>query len=58
LTKSKRFVNDITGWQFVTMQGEMSTLLGREVDLCTSGFLSDYFREDVLRKAKVIYERV
>jgi predicted nucleotidyltransferase len=32
------------GWDFFLMQDELSTLLGREVDLNTPGFLSRYFR--------------
>ncbi len=48
----------IPGWEFVTMQEEISALFGRKVDLSTPGFLSDYFRDDVMRKARVIYERV
>ena len=38
------------------MQRELSTLLGRRVDLRTPNELSRYFREDVLRQAEVIYE--
>lgn len=38
------------------MQRELSTLLGRRVDLRTPNELSRYFREDVLRQAEVCYE--
>jgi len=34
---------------------EMRDLIGREVDLRTPLDLSRYFREDVLRKARVLY---
>jgi uncharacterized protein len=47
----------IPGWEFVTMQDELSEILGRDVDLNTIGFLSPYIREAVLREAQVIYER-
>jgi uncharacterized protein len=37
------------------MELELSSLLGRRVDLNTEGFLSHYFREDVLKEAEVQY---
>lgn len=40
------------------MQIELSQLLGREVDLRTPGFLSDYFRDEVLAEAEVQYDTV
>jgi predicted nucleotidyltransferase len=39
------------------MQVELSELFARHVDLKTPGFLSRYFRQDVLEQAQVIYER-
>lgn len=39
------------------MEEELSGLLGRKVDLNTPGFLSRYFRDEVLREAVVAYER-
>lgn len=45
------------GLAFFAMQDELSELLGRTVDLNTPGFLSRYFRDEVLRKAVVAYER-
>ncbi len=33
----------------------LSDLLGRKVDLNTAGFLSPYFREEVLREARTLY---
>lgn len=37
------------------MRDELEQLLGRDVDLLTEGFLSKYFRDDVLNEAKPIY---
>ncbi|MBC7809511.1 MAG: nucleotidyltransferase family protein [Burkholderiales bacterium] len=47
----------IPGWEFVTMQAELTELLGREVDLHTLASLNDHFRHKVLAGAQVIYER-
>ncbi|MCX5643251.1 MAG: nucleotidyltransferase family protein [Phycisphaerae bacterium] len=38
------------------MEIELSELLGRKVDLNTPGFLSDYFREEVLAEAEPQYD--
>jgi uncharacterized protein len=38
-------------FRLMHMQTQLSTLLGRRVDLNTPGFLSDRFRDDVLREA-------
>lgn len=46
----------IPGLKFFTMQEELSELLGRKVDLHTPGFLSPYFRDEVLAEAEVQYE--
>ena len=43
------------GLRFFTMEEELSGLLGRKADLNTSGFLSRYFLEEVLREAEVVY---
>ena len=43
------------GLAFITMQDELSELLGRSVDLNTPGCLSPYFRQDVLNEAEVLY---
>jgi predicted nucleotidyltransferase len=43
------------GMAFVRMQDELSTMLGHTVDLHTSGSLSKYFREQVLREAETLY---
>lgn len=39
----------------VRMESELSALLGRKVDLRTPGDLSGYFREEVVRSAKLQY---
>jgi hypothetical protein len=47
----------ISFFGFMTMQIELSKILGREVDLHTPGSLSRYFRQKVLEAAEVHYER-
>lgn len=37
------------------MEAELSALLARKVDLNTPGFLSRYFRDDVLARAVDLY---
>ena len=44
------------GLKFFTLQEELSRLLGRRVDLNTRGFLSRYFRDEVLAEAETIYD--
>ena len=44
------------GFGFYGIQEELSALLGRKVDLNTPGFLSKYFRDEVLREAEVLYD--
>lgn len=46
----------VPGLAFFGMQGELSELLGREVDLNTPGFLSRHFRDQVVRDAEVVYD--
>lgn len=43
------------GLEFFRMQEELSEILGREVDLSTPGFISKYFREQVLAEAEEVY---
>ena len=43
------------GLAFFAMQDELSDLLGHRVDLNTPGFLSRYFRDEVLAEADVLY---
>jgi len=45
----------VPGLAFFGMQDELSRLLGRNVDLNTPGFLSAYFRDEVLREAENVY---
>ncbi len=44
------------GLRFFGMEIELSEMLGRKVDLNTPGFLSDYFRDEVLAEAEVQYD--
>ena len=41
------------GLRFFGMEIELSEILGRKVDLNTPGFLSKYFRDEVLAEAEV-----
>jgi predicted nucleotidyltransferase len=43
------------GFEFFTMQDELSRIVGRKVDLNTPGFLSRYFRDKVMKEAQVQY---
>lgn len=43
------------GLAFFAIQEELSTVLGQKVDLNTEGFLSKYFRDEVLAEARNIY---
>lgn len=43
------------GLAIVTMEDELSTLLGRKVDLRTPEELSRHFREEVLAAAEVVF---
>jgi predicted nucleotidyltransferase len=42
---------------FAGMEIELSRLLKRKVDLNTPGFLSPYFRDEVLQEAEAAYEQ-
>ena len=46
----------VPGLAFFRLEIELSELLGRKVDLSTPGFLSDYFRDEVLAEAEVQYD--
>ena len=48
-------VGHVPGFAFFAVQDELSQLIGHEVDLNTPSFLSKYFREEVMREAKVYY---
>lgn len=43
------------GLRFFAMERELSDILGRKVDLNTPGFLSPYFRDEVLEEAEDVY---
>jgi hypothetical protein len=45
------------GLDFFGIQEELSALVGRQVDLHTPGFLSPYFRDEVLAEAVTQYEQ-
>ncbi|MBU4403507.1 MAG: nucleotidyltransferase domain-containing protein [Actinobacteria bacterium] len=45
----------VPGLDFFILEDELSQALGRKVDLSTPGFLSRYFRDDVMREAQEIY---
>ena len=45
----------IPGWEFVSMQEELSEIMEREVDLHTPNSLSRHFRDEVLQTAQVVY---
>jgi predicted nucleotidyltransferase len=45
----------LPGLAFFAMEEELSEILGRKVDLNTPGFISPYFRDEVLAESKVQY---
>jgi uncharacterized protein len=45
----------VPGLSFLSMEEELSQIVGRKADLNTSGFLSPYFRERVLSEAEEQY---
>jgi len=47
----------VIGWKIVTIEEEMSDLMGHPVDLKTPDDLSRHFREKVVNAAQVVYER-
>ena len=44
------------GLRFFELEQELTEILGRKVDLSTPGFLSRYFRDEVLAEAEVQYD--
>jgi len=44
------------GLRFFGMEQELSEIFGRKVDLNTPGFLSKYFRDDVMAEAEALYD--
>ena len=45
----------IPGFEFFSMQEELTEILGRPVELHTPNFLSPHFRENVIKEAQVLY---
>jgi predicted nucleotidyltransferase len=45
------------GWEIMTIEEELSSLLGRPVDLVPAKFLNPWIRERVLAEAEVQYAR-
>ena len=45
----------VPGFQFFTIQAELSEILGREVDLNTPGFLGPHMRDVVQNEAVILY---
>ena len=43
------------GFAFFDIQGELSTIFGRKVDLNTPGFLNERIRQRVLSEAEVLF---
>lgn len=43
------------GWELFDLEDELSTMLGRCVDLNTPGFLSRSFRQRAIDEAEVLY---
>jgi predicted nucleotidyltransferase len=46
----------VPGFAIITMENELSKILGRKVDIRTPADLSRYFRAKVVKEAKVKYE--
>jgi uncharacterized protein len=44
-------------FDLVDIEDQFSEMLGRKVDLLTTGSLSPYLRDRILREAKVVYEQ-
>lgn len=47
----------VPGFGIIDMENELSQLVGRKIDLRTAGDLSRYFRDSVVREARVKYAR-
>jgi predicted nucleotidyltransferase len=45
------------GWGMFTLEEKLSSLFSAKVDLNTPGFISKYFRDEVLRTAQNLYVR-
>ena len=49
------FSEPVTLLQLVAFERELSTMLGRKVDLVTEASLSPYIRQQVLREQRLVY---
>lgn len=49
------FLNPPSLLTLVALENTLSKILKKKVDLVTEGFLSPYFRDDVLRQMKIFY---
>lgn len=45
----------VPGFDFFSMQEELTEIIGRPVELHTPNFLSPHFRENVIKEAQVFY---
>ena len=45
----------VPGFDFFSMQEELSEIIGRQVELHTPNFLSPHFRDNVIKEAQVLY---
>lgn len=50
-----RFSNTPSLLKLVALENTLSKILKKKVDLVTEGFLSPYFRDDVLQQVKIFY---
>ncbi|MCL4503476.1 MAG: nucleotidyltransferase family protein [Deltaproteobacteria bacterium] len=48
----------VPGLAFFAMEGELSQLLGRSVELHTPNFLSPFFRDQVIEEAEIQYAAI
>lgn len=46
----------VPGFAFITIQDELTTIFGRQVDLHTPASLSKYVRDHVLESARSLYD--
>jgi len=51
------FMQPVGFVKFIKLENELSCLFKRKVDLVTKASLSKFFRSEVLKKAKVVYDQ-
>ena len=51
------FMQPVGFIKFIKLENELSGLFKRKVDLVTKASLSKFFRTEVLKKAKVVYDQ-